>query len=347
MGRELLGGLMKYLITGGAGFIGHHLTKTLLENNHQIVSVDNLSTGSLKNVIPFKFNKNFSFIEGSAQDPRLMSELVKNTDVIYNLAASVGVQNIIQNPIESIENNIFIASNILSLAAHHKKRIFMFSTSEVYGKSKKTNFEENDDVILGPYTKLRWSYATSKLVDDFLARAYFEQHHLPVTMVRLFNSIGTKQVGQYGMVVPRFFSQAMANQKITVFGTGQQSRCFTDVRDIINGLISLENCQNSFGELVNIGSSREITIMNLANLIKDLSHSKSEIENISYEEGYGKNFEDMERRRPCCKKLEQLTGYRVQYSLEDTLQWIFEDLKNEKKSKLNSNYDQREFLTSV
>lgn len=316
---------MKCLLTGGAGFIGHHLTQKLLVDQHQVTIVDNFSTGSERNLCQFFLKQNFRLIQGNAQDPQLMKSLVQETDVIFNLAASVGVQKIINNPVDCIENNIFIASNMLSLAQEYKKRIFMFSTSEVYGKSPKFPFEEDDDVVLGSYKKLRWSYATSKLIDDFLSRAYFEQSKTPVTMVRLFNTIGTGQVGHYGMVVPRFFDQAMANQPITVYGSGRQSRCFTDVRDVINLLLALVDCSSSFGELVNIGSNQETSIYDLALKIKNLCCSQSSIELIPYEQGYGKNFEDMERRQPSCNKIENLTGYRMKYDLEDTLQWIYRD----------------------
>jgi UDP-glucose 4-epimerase len=316
---------MKYLLTGGAGFIGHHITQKLLEDQHQVVAVDNFSTGNKNNIVDFLANKNYTFVMGNAKDPNLLTPLVEKSDVIFNLAASVGVQKIINQPVESIENNIFIASNLLTLAERFKKRILMFSTSEVYGKSPKFPFEEDDDIVLGPYKKMRWSYATSKLIDDFLSRAYFEQNQTAVTMVRLFNTIGTGQVGHYGMVVPRFFDQAMANKTMTVYGTGQQSRCFTDVRDVVNALLSLVDCAKSYGELINIGAQHETKILELAQQIKYLCQSESKIEIYPYEHGYGQNFEDMDRRLPCCEKLASLTGYRMQYSLGDTLGWIYQN----------------------
>jgi UDP-glucose 4-epimerase len=325
---------MRALLTGGAGFIGSHLTRALLAHGFSVDCVDNLSTGSWENVSALTKNPNYRFFLCGAEDAAIMTPLVKEADVIYHLAASVGVKNIMQNTISSIENNIFATALVLRLADQLKKRTFIFSTSEVYGKTNLFPFGEEDDIVFGPVSKLRWSYAASKLVDDYLARAYFVERNTPVTIVRLFNTIGTGQVGHYGMVVPRFFNQARKNEPIAVYGNGKQTRCFTDVRDVIEILRILIPIKGSYGELINIGSHEEVSILQLAEKIKEVTGSSSQLTLIPFEEAYGPNFEDMQRRVPSTKKLFSITQYQFRYTLKDTLNWI-EDNHSELSSDIS------------
>jgi UDP-glucose 4-epimerase len=313
---------MRALLTGGAGFIGSHLAGALLGSGYKVDCVDNLTTGSWENISALSQNPNFKFYLGSAEDPKLLEPVAEKADVIYHLAASVGVKNIMQNTVRSIENNIFATALVLRLAEKYRKRTFIFSTSEIYGKTNHFPFSEEDDIVFGPINKLRWSYAASKLVDDYLARAYFCEKNTPVTIVRLFNTIGSGQVGHYGMVVPRFFSQARAGEDITVYGDGKQTRCFTDVRDVISILKLLIDNTNSFGELINVGTDEEISIYDLAHKIRGVTGSTSKIKNIPFEDVYGPHFEDMGRRVPNISKLHKITNYRLKYKLEDTLRWI-------------------------
>ncbi len=317
---------MPILLTGGAGFIGHHLTRYLLNSGEEVVSVDNLSTGSVNNLRNFHSNKSFKFIEGDARDPKLMEPLIANASVIFNLAASVGVQKIFNDPIECIENNTQVGSTVLKLASKHNRRLFMFSTSEIYGKTEVFPFAESSNITLGAYDKLRWSYACSKVLDDYLARAYFEKRNLPVTIVRLFNCIGAQQVGAYGMVVPRLMNQALNNEHLSVYGTGEQTRSFTDVRDVVRALYGLIGNEKSIGELINLGTSNEISIVDLAKKIIRVTGSRSEIQFKTYEEAYGPGFEDMDRRVACTDKLTQISGFQFKYGLDDTLSWIHQDL---------------------
>ena len=313
---------MRALLTGGAGFIGSHLAAKLLSLGYAVDCVDNLSTGSRANVAHLIENPKFRLFVGNAEEEALIEPLLMDADVIYHLAASVGVKNIMQKTIASIENNIFSTALILRLAEKYKKRIFIFSTSEVYGKSPKFPFAEEDDVVLGPASKLRWSYAASKLVDDFLAISYFSEKKTDVTVVRLFNTIGVGQVGHYGMVVPRFFTQARNNEPITIYGDGSQTRCFTDVRDVTNVLCQLIPVRSSLGEVINIGSNEEISILQLATKIKAQTNSTSSFTYVGFEEAYGPSFEDMARRVPCQDKLKRILGYNFQYRIDDTLDWL-------------------------
>ena len=317
---------MRFILTGGAGFIGSHLTNALLTQGHEVTVLDNLSTGRIENLETFMHNARFRFIRSDVTDASLLESQVALSDVVFHLAACVGVQNVVDDPIYCIENNLNGTSLVLRFAAEYDKRVMTFSTSEVYGKANKFPFGEDDDVVLGPAHRLRWSYAASKLVDDYLARAYFEKHRTRVTTVRLFNTIGQGQLGHYGMVVPRFFKQAMAGAPITVYGDGAQTRCFTDVRDVVRALILLVENPHCHGELINIGCPKEISIYNLAERIRDLVGSSSPIMLVSYAEAYGQNFEDMNRRVPNTLKLRQLTGFEFQYDLQQTLDWIREGL---------------------
>lgn len=317
---------MHILLTGGAGFIGHHLIGHFLAKGEKVVAVDNLSTGRKSNLATYIHNPNFKFIECDARDQKTIEPLIANASVIYNLAASVGVQKIFQDPIECIENNTETGSLILKLASKYNRRIFIFSTSEIYGKTEKFPFDENSNITIGSCDKLRWSYACSKVLDDYLARAYFEKKQLPVTMVRLFNTIGINQVGQYGMVVPRLMTQAIQNKTLTVYGNGAQTRCFTDIRDVVTALDILIDNKQSVGELINLGTDNEISILSLAQKIIQLTGSSSKIEMVSYEDAYGAGFEDMDRRVASSKKLKLLTGFEFTYRLDDTLRWIYNDM---------------------
>jgi len=313
---------MKALLTGGAGFIGSHLTGNLLAHNFQVDCVDDLSTGRMENVEAWKNHPHYRLYRGRAEDEQLMEPLVREADVIYHMAASVGVKNIMKQTVHSIENNLSGSLLNLKLAQKYGKRIFIFSTSEVYGKANRFPFEEEDDIVLGPVSKLRWSYAAAKLVDDYLARAYFCEKQTRVTIVRLFNTIGTGQVGHYGMVVPRFFAQARQNQEITIYGEGDQTRCFTDVRDVVEVLRRLIDQQNSYGELINVGSTEEISVLNLAERIKLVTRSQSSFKFIPFETVYGPHFEDMKRRVPSVAKLKSICDFNFRYGLNDTLSWI-------------------------
>ena len=292
---------MKVFITGGAGFIGHHLSDRLLKLGHSVVCLDNLSTGSKSNVSGFIGHLNYQFIQGDARNEALLRSQIEKSDVTFNLAASVGVKKIFEDPIDCIENNTAVGSAVLRVCSEFNKRVFMFSTSEIYGKTERFPFDESADVTLGSCEKLRWSYACSKVMDDFLSRAYYVKRALPVTMVRLFNTIGANQVGQYGMVVPRLMSQALSHQPLTIYGSGNQTRCFTDVRDVVRALELLIDCPGSHGELINIGTSFEISILQLANKIIEITGSRSDIEFVSYEDAYGLGFEDMNHRVAKCQ----------------------------------------------
>lgn len=317
---------MKFLVTGGAGFIGSHLTEALLQQGHSVHVLDNLSTGSQSNVSRFLHRSAYAFTLGDVADGATLEPLVQNCDVVFHLAATVGVQVVVEDPIHCIETNIIGTTLVLKYANKYRRRTFTFSTSEVYGKSTKFPFTEDQDIVLGPVHKLRWSYAASKLVDDYLARSFFVKHQLPVTIVRLFNTIGRGQVGHYGMVVPRFFEQALRGSRLTVYGDGTQTRCFTDVRDVVSALLKLIDCPASHGELINIGSSDEISILRLAEAIRAMTKSVSPIELVSFEQAFGANFEDMDRRVPSTEKLRRIANFQFQYSLPDTLIWIYQDL---------------------
>ena len=319
---------MKIIVTGGAGFVGTHLVSALLKEGHLVESIDNLSTGSYENAALYLNHPNYRFHRSSIETFAALESMVQESDIVFHLAASVGVKNIVENPIHCIENNVFCTSQLLKWAEQYKKRIITFSTSEVYGKSQKFPFSEDDDVVLGPSNKLRWAYAASKLLDDYLAQAYAQHKGTAVTIVRLFNTIGQRQVGHYGMVVPRFFEAALSGKPITIYGTGQQTRCFTDVRDVVNSLMLLIHCRESYGELINIGTPHEVSITSLAQMICSISNSSSELRYISYEEAYGKGFEDMDRRVPNNEKLQRITGYAFKYDLNATLNWIHEEFKN-------------------
>lgn len=309
--------MRKILVTGGAGFIGSHLCESLLERGDEVFVIDDFSTGHIENIAHLRDNKQFHLTIGSVLDPSLLTPLVRRTEIIFHLAAVVGVQKIIDAPVDTIETNILGSHKVLSQAARHGKLCLLASTSEVYGKSSRYPFSEDDDVVYGPTSKARWSYACSKAIDEFLALAYHKTEGLPVIVARLFNTTGPRQTGRYGMVLPRFVDQALRNKPLTVFGTGLQTRCFADVSDVIRALLMLVAHPKAVGQVFNVGSSEEVSIIDLAKLVKKLAGSKSEIRLIPYDEAYQPGFEDMERRVPGIGKIFQLVGYKPKIKLHE------------------------------
>lgn len=312
------------LITGGAGFIGSHLAEDLLARGYKVYAIDNLSTGSLDNIDHLQDDPNFSFEVGTIMDEELMEELVSSVDLVFHLAAAVGVKLIIEKPVDTIQTNVLGTEILLKLCNSHETPILITSTSEVYGKNEKIPFKEDDDSVYGPTTKSRWSYACSKAVDEFLALAYYHEKKLPVVIVRLFNTIGPRQTGQYGMVAPTFVKQALLNHDITVFSDGKQTRCFTDVRDVTGALIDMINQPKAYGQVFNIGNNKDISIVKLAELVKKLTGSKSKIIFIPYDKAYEKGFEDMRKRLPDTSKAKNMISFQTKIKLEETLQDIIE-----------------------
>lgn len=316
--------MKRVLITGGAGFIGSHLAETLLNLGNEVCIIDDLSTGSILNIEPLKNHPRFNYFIDTIMNQQLMAELIDRSDAIYHLAAAVGVKLIVTNPVQTIETNINGTKIVLALASKKKKKVLLASSSEVYGKSEKAPFSEDDDVVLGPSIRARWSYACSKLIDEFLGIAYWREKQVPVIIVRLFNIVGPRQTGQYGMVLPRFVNQALAGKPITVYGDGSQCRCFCYVTDAVNALIKLMECPQTVGEVFNVGSAEEISILNLAHLVKELTGSKSEIVFIPYDEAYDKNFEDMKRRVPDLTKIKRLIGFSLTKNIRETVQAVID-----------------------
>ena len=310
---------MRYLITGGAGFIGSHLTERLLARGDRVVLLDNLSTGSMDNIRHLKSSSQMEYHLDTIENLQLLAELVDDADIIVHLAAAVGVKLIVESPVRTIETNVNGTQRILEAACKKRKLVLTASTSEVYGKNTNVPFHEDADLVLGPTTKGRWSYAASKALDEFLALSYWKEKKLPVIVVRLFNTVGPRQTGRYGMVLPNFVKQALDNEPIRVFGNGKQSRCFCDVRDTVEGLIRLMDTDRSIGEVVNVGNTEEISIEGLAKLVKERTSSTSPIEFVPYDQAYEPGFEDMMRRVPCVDKLQALTGFRPQTSLNDII----------------------------
>jgi UDP-glucose 4-epimerase len=304
------GAVIRYLITGGAGFIGSHLSEALLDRGEEVFVLDDLSTGSVENIRHLKTNSRFHYIFDSIMNKHLLAELVDESDVIFHLAAAVGVRLIVESPVRTIETNVHGTQNVLDAASKKKKLVFTASTSEVYGKSDKVPFHEDADLVLGPTSKGRWSYAASKALDEFMALSFWKEKKLPVVVARFFNTVGPRQTGRYGMVLPSFVQQALAEEPITVYGTGQQSRCFCDVRDCVQAVLRLIGNDQAVGEVVNIGSTEEVSIEALAHLVKQRTTSNSPVTHIPYDQAYEPGFEDMLRRVPSLEKLEQLTGFR-------------------------------------
>jgi UDP-glucose 4-epimerase len=310
---------LRYLITGGAGFIGSHLAERLLDRGDRVVLLDNLSTGSMDNIRHLKSSERMEYHLDNIENRQLVAELVDDADVVVHLAAAVGVKLIVESPVKTIETNVNGTQLILEAACKKKKLVLTASTSEVYGKNINVPFHEDADLVLGPTTKGRWSYAASKALDEFLALSYWKEKKLPVIVVRLFNTVGPRQTGRYGMVLPNFVKSALDNTAISVYGNGKQSRCFCDVRDTVEGLIRLMDTDRSIGEVVNVGNTEEITIEGLAQRVKERTGSSSPIEYVPYDKAYEPGFEDMMRRVPSVEKLQALTGFRPRISLDEII----------------------------
>ena len=318
---------MRYLITGGAGFIGSHLADELLKRGHEVHALDDLSTGSIDNIRHLKTNPRFHYQIDSVMNKQLTAELVDTVDVVYHLAAAVGVKLIVESPVRTIETNIQATEVVLSLCNKKKRPVFIASTSEVYGKSDQIPFKEDGDIVMGASTKGRWSYACSKAIDEFLAVAYWKEKKLPTVVARLFNTVGPKQTGQYGMVVPNFVRQALAGQPITVYGDGKQTRCFTHVNDVVRALIGLMEKPEAYGQVFNIGNNQEISMHDLAKQVRELAQSKSEIVFIPYEKAYEQGFEDMPRRVPDTAKIKALIGWQPTIALPQILTDVVEHFR--------------------
>jgi UDP-glucose 4-epimerase len=310
---------MNYLITGGAGFVGSHLAEALLAKNDSVTIIDDLSTGSMRNIEHLKSNKRFRYVIDTVMNKSLLCELVDECQTVFHLAAAVGVKLIVESPVRTIETNIRGTENVLECANKKRRKVLITSTSEVYGKSLSIPFREDGDLLLGATYKGRWSYACSKAIDEFLALAYWKERKLPVVIVRLFNTVGPKQTGQYGMVVPTFVKQALLGHPITVYGNGKQRRCFTHVKDSVRALIALAEAPKAVGQVFNIGSSQEISIEGLAKLVKEMTRSKSRIQKVPYNKAYEEGFEDMNRRVPDISKVNRAVGYKPTFSIQDIL----------------------------
>jgi UDP-glucose 4-epimerase len=307
---------MKVFITGGAGFIGSHLSERLLADGHRVYILDDLSTGEMSNIEHMIKDPRFEHRIGSVHDAPLVSELVDRADVVVHLAAAVGVKLIVERPVHTIETNVHGTEVVLNAAAKKQKLVLIASTSEVYGKSTRLPFREDHDLVLGPTTHSRWAYACSKALDEWLALAYYREKKVPTVLCRFFNTVGPRQTGRYGMVVPSFTTQALKNEDITVYGTGEQSRCFGHVRDAVEAIVRLIQTPAAIGEVFNVGADREVSILKLAEMIRDAAGSTSKIVQVAYDQAYGAGFEDMNRRIPDCGKLEKAIGFRPKTSLE-------------------------------
>ena len=322
--------MVRALITGGAGFIGSHLSERLLSKGYQVTIIDNLSTGQLANIAHLSANPDFSYAVEDIRNIHVIDRLVSECDIIFHLAAAVGVQNIIDRPINTIEVNIGGTEVVLKTASRYRRRVLIASTSEVYGKGVSFPFREDDDTLSGPTLRSRWSYAASKAIDEFLSFAYHAEIGLPVTLFRLFNTVGPRQLGQYGMVVPRFVRWALANESIQVYGDGQQQRCFGNVYDVVAAIHGLAESDASIGELYNIGTNEEISIMDLAKRIRDRADSASEIKLIPYDQAYQQpGFEDFRRRVPSIDKIHNAIGWQPKTPLNTTIDQIIAHFQNE------------------
>ena len=328
---------MRYLITGGAGFIGSHLSDALIKLGDQVEALDDLSTGAVENVDDLLGNPSFSLLKGTVRDEATVYEAVQRADAVLHLAASVGVRRILERPLESLLNNIHGTESVLEACAAFERKVLVVSTSEIYGKNASPKLTEHSDRILGPTFKSRWSYGTSKAVDEILAFAYHLERSTPSIVVRLFNTVGPRQTGAYGMVVPRFVRQALTGEPLTVFGDGRQRRCFCHVEDTVRALLGLLEHPRSLGEVFNVGSQEEATIHDLAELVVRMTDSSSPIVRVPYEEAYGAGFEDMQRRYPDTSKIEAFTGWRPMRTLEEILGDVIEfERKNLSKGTLDA-----------
>jgi UDP-glucose 4-epimerase len=320
---------MKALITGGAGFIGSHLTQRLLQDSDQVDVVDNLSTGSLKNIEAFENHPGFKFVEDDVRNARLMGPLIQKCDMIFHLAAAVGVKLIAEDPVHTIETNIGGTELVLDIANKFGKKILIASSSEVYGKNEAVPFREDDDIVLGSTRLSRWSYACSKAIDEFLGLAFYQQYGLEVVIGRFFNTVGPRQTGRYGMVVPRFVRSALNNETLTIYGTGRQTRCFSYVGDLVDAMIGLMNCRQAAGKVFNIGSNEEISIEALADKIIEMTDSRSSKQFVPIEVAYGRPIEDMMRRVPSLERITEIIGWKPKTTLDEMLRLIIESEKKE------------------
>ncbi len=319
---------MRFLITGGAGFIGSHLAERLLDRGDEVFLLDDLSTGSIDNISHLREFSRFHYYLESITNRYLLAELADQADAIFHLAAAVGVRLIIESPVRTIETNVDGTRLVLDAASKKRKLVLIASTSEVYGKSKNFPFREDADLVLGPTTKSRWSYAASKALDEFLALSFWKERHVPVVVARFFNTVGPRQTGRYGMVLPNFVQQALAGAPITVYGDGKQSRCFCDVQDTVEAIIRLIACDRAVGEVVNIGTDHEVTVEGLASLVKERTGSSSPITFVPYDQAYEPGFEDMVRRVPSIEKLERLTAFRPKTTLPEIVDRVIAHFRN-------------------
>lgn len=315
---------MNILVTGGAGFIGSHLCRLLLSSGHDVLVLDDLSTGRYENLEGLEDGRRLRLIVDSVNNAALVDHCVRESDCVYHLASAVGVRLIIEQPVRTIESIVGGTENVLKSCSRYRRPFLLTSTSEVYGKGSKVPFCEDDDTVMGPTSKRRWSYACAKGLDEFLALAYWVEARLPVVITRLFNTVGPRQTGQYGMVVPAFVRQALRGEPMTVFGDGQQSRCFAHVEDVVGALVRLQDCPAARGQVVNIGNNEEISIGALALRVKELTGSRSEIITIPYEQAYGEGFDDMQRRVPSLERAGALIGYHPARSLDAILRDVIE-----------------------
>lgn len=316
---------MKALITGGAGFIGSHLADRLLAIGHDVVVLDDLSTGSLDNLTGAMSERRFRFVQDDVRSSQIVHVLVDQCDMIFHLAAAVGVQLIVDEPVRTIETNIHGTEVVLDIANKFRKPVLIASTSEVYGKSERVPFREDDDVVLGSTRFSRWSYACSKMIDEFLALAYHQQYGLPVTVARFFNTVGPRQTGRYGMVIPRFVAQALAGEPLVVFGSGEQARCFVFVGDVVDCVIALMTTDGIAGQVYNIGSTEEVSINELADRIIEMTGGGSVKQHISYEQAYGRPFDDMMRRVPCLDRICEAVGFAPKTNLAQILELVIQE----------------------
>ncbi len=312
------------LITGGAGFIGSHLCETLIDSGHSVVAMDDLSTGSLDNIQHLDSTLEFQFVRETIMNSQVLDRLASEADTIIHLAAAVGVKLIVENPVRTITTNIMGTEAVLSAANRYGCKVLIASSSEVYGKGVRVPFREDDDRLMGSTSHSRWSYAASKAVDEFLGLAYHQQYGLPVVILRFFNTVGPRQTGRYGMVVPRFVRQALLEQPLTVFGDGRQSRCFADVVDVTSAVVNLMEHPKAVGQVFNIGSTEEITICDLAQRVIDMTGSPSKTQYVPYDQAYAPGFEDMQRRVPSLEKINSLIGYEPRSSLDDILKRVID-----------------------
>ena len=315
---------MRALLTGGAGFVGSHLAETLLEQGHHVSVIDDLSTGSIENIAPLKPHPRFEYVIDTIMNEPLVAELIDGADVVYHLAAAVGVQLIVEAPVRTIETNVHGTEVVLKHACKKGRTVVIFSTSEVYGKSAAVPFREDADLVLGPTPKHRWAYACSKALDEFLALAYARERKLPIIVVRLFNTVGPRQSGRYGMVIPRFVKQALTGAPLTVYGDGRQTRCFTHVGDVVRALVRLVDEPRALGNVFNVGTTEEISILDLATRVQTVTGSSSTITFVPYDEAYDEGFEDMPRRVPDLTRISTLIGYQPTMTLDDILRQVAE-----------------------